>query len=105
MPSPVPSERVLAARIAAHESWAATPDRSARTAAARQAFIEKFDRQADPDGVLEPAERTSRAESLRSAHYSRLALKAAQARRKSRELSDVAEQAEAELSELSGGAQ
>jgi hypothetical protein len=91
MPSPVPSERVLAARIAAHESWAATPDRSARTAAARQAFIEKFDRQADPDGVLEPAERTSRAESLRSAHYSRLALKA--------------EQAEAELSELSGGAQ
>jgi len=105
MPSPVPSERVLAARIAAHESWAATPDLSARTAAARRAFIEKFERQADPDGVLEPAERTRRAESLRSAHYSRLALKAAQARRKARELSAVAEQAEAELSELSGGAQ
>ncbi len=100
MPSPNPSERALAARIAAHESWAATSDRSARTAPARRAFTERFEQQADPDGDLDPAERTRRAESLRSAHYARLALKSAQARRKSRELSAVADSADAQLSEL-----
>lgn len=33
-------------RVAAHESWARTPDRAARTAAARQGLEAKFEREA-----------------------------------------------------------
>lgn len=43
-----------------------------------------------------------RAEHLRKAHFKRLQLKSAQARRKSREAIAAAEAAEAELSELGG---
>ncbi len=68
-----PTERTLRARLAAHESWANTDDRSARTAAARAAHDAKFLRLADGDPV--------RAEHLRKAHYTRLALKSSQARR------------------------
>jgi hypothetical protein len=76
-----PAERKLHASLAAHESWARTADPSARTAAAREAFIKQFEAQVDPDGVLSPAERRRRAEHARKAHYKRLALKSAQARR------------------------
>lgn len=75
-----PEQRTLRARLAAHESWAATPDRSARTRAARDAFIAKFEDQVDPDRTLPPAERRRRAESARKAHYTRLAFKSARAR-------------------------
>ena len=76
-----PSERALIARLAAHESWAKTADRSARTAPARAALLSKFEREVDPDGVLAPAERVRRAEHARKAHFTRLALRSAQARR------------------------
>lgn len=69
-----PQERSLQARIAAHESWAATTDRPARTSAARQALLKKFLDQADGDPV--------RAEHLRRAHFARLALRSAQTRRR-----------------------
>lgn len=36
------AERKLVASIAAHESWASTPDRAARTAPARRALEAKF---------------------------------------------------------------
>lgn len=75
------AEHSLASRVGAHQSWAKTFDRSARTAPARRALIEKFERLADPDGVLLPAERAKRAESLRNAHYARMALRSAQVRR------------------------
>lgn len=68
------SERSLIASIAAHESWAATTDRAARTAPARRALDAKFLSEADGDPV--------RAEHLRKAYYQRLALKSAQARRR-----------------------
>jgi len=89
MPSSVPSERRLAARISAETSWAATIDRTARTAPARAALDQKFLDQADGDPV--------RAEHLRRAHFARLALKSAQARRKAKELLDQATAAETEL--------
>ena len=73
MPSESPSERTLKAQIAAHESWARTENRSARTAKARQALENKFLAEADGD--------PHRAESLRKAYYARMALKSAQARR------------------------
>ncbi|MGY2093247.1 hypothetical protein [Nocardia gipuzkoensis] len=77
-----PVERTLQARIAAHESWAKTSDRAARTAKARAAMASKFDRIVDPDGLLSPEERAYRADQARKAHYTRLALKSAQVRRR-----------------------
>jgi hypothetical protein len=88
------AERRLVAQIAAQTSWANTSNRSARTANARAALDAKFLEQAGGDPV--------RAEHLRKAHFARLALKSAQARRKSRELAEVAETAEAELTEAGG---
>lgn len=69
-----PAERKLIGSIAAHQSWANTPDRAKRTAPARAALDAKFLAEAGGD----PA----RAENLRRAHYKRLALKSAQARRR-----------------------
>lgn len=79
---PTPGERRLTASLASHASWAKTTDRTARTAAARRAFDERFEREVDPDGVLTSAERTKRAGNARKAYYQRLALKSAQARRR-----------------------
>ena len=76
------ADRSLSAKIAAHTSWAFTGDRAARTAPARAAMLAKFERLADPDGQLLPAERARRAEHLRKAHFQRLALKSAQSRRR-----------------------
>lgn len=77
-----PEQRALRARLAAHESWAATPDRSARTRAARDAFMARFEREVDPDGTMPPEQRRQAAESRRKAYYARLAFKSAQARAK-----------------------
>jgi hypothetical protein len=41
-----------------------------------------WERQVDPDGVLDPQERARRAGHAKKAHFARLALKSAQARRK-----------------------
>lgn len=72
--------RLSAARLA-HLSWAKTPDRAARTAPARAGLMAKFEREADPDGTLDPAERTKRAEHLRKAFYLDMSRRAAEARR------------------------
>lgn len=68
-----PAERRLAAQVAAHASWAMTPDRSARTAKARAALDQRFLDEAGGD----PA----KAEALRRAHFARLSLASARARR------------------------
>jgi len=75
------TDRVLIARLAAHERWSRCSNPAAATAAARKAFADRFERQVDPDGVLDPDERARRAESARKAFFTRLALKSAQARR------------------------
>lgn len=72
----------MQARLAAHTSWANTADPAARTAPARQAFRERFEREVDPYRLLPPEERARRAESARKAYYARLALKKAQAARR-----------------------
>lgn len=74
--------RTLLAKAAAHESWARTEDRAARTANARREFLDRFEREADPDGVLPVGERAKRAEHLRKAYFARLAAKSAEARRR-----------------------
>ena len=86
----------LKAQVAAHESWANTKDRAARTAPARAALDAKFLARAEGDPI--------RAEHLRKAYFKRLALKSAQSRRRAKESTLVAETAEAELDSLGGGA-
>jgi len=104
MPSTDPTARRLVATVAAHSRWAACSDRSAATAPARRAFVERFEKQVDPDGVLAPDERARRAEHASKAHFLRLALKSTQARRKVVELTTAAEAAEAELDSAAGDA-
>lgn len=95
-----PSERSLRGSIASHESWARTEDRAARTAPARRALFDKFEHEADPDGVLSPADRQRRAEHLRKAYFQRLALKSARARRKAKEARDTAVDLEEQADEV-----
>lgn len=71
------SELSLLGRLGAHASWANTKDRSARTAPARAGLEAKFLAEADGDPL--------RAATLRKAHYSRIARKSAEARRKKRD--------------------
>jgi hypothetical protein len=73
--------RAAIARLAAHERWASTADRTAATAAPRAAALARFERQVDPEGVLPERERNLRAESARRAYFQRLAIKSARARR------------------------
>ena len=75
-----PAERTLRARLAAY-AMHAQHDARATTANARAAFLAKFERQADPEGLLPAAERQRRAAQLRSAYFARLAFAAATARR------------------------
>lgn len=85
------AERSQLGKLAAHTSWANTDNRTARTAPARAARDAKFLEQAGGDHV--------RAAHLRKAYFARLALKSAQARRRARELTAAAEDAESALSE------
>lgn len=78
------TDRSMAARIAAHTRWAKTVDRAAATAPARAALERKFEREADPDGVLPPDELSKRVENLRTAYFTRMALRSAQGRRRRR---------------------
>jgi hypothetical protein len=94
MPSNNSGDRHQIASIAAHVGWANTEDRTARTAPGRAALDQKFLDQAGGDPV--------RAEHLRKAHFLRLALKSAQARRKIKTLAAEAEAAEAELAQPGG---
>jgi hypothetical protein len=72
----------LISTLGNHVRWSAVADRSAETAPARAAFRDRFLRQArDQFGDLPEPELARRAESLRKAHFTRLALRSAQARR------------------------
>jgi hypothetical protein len=85
-----PSERAMRARIASYASWARTEDRSARTAPGNRALMSSFERQVDPNGELPEAERLKRADAAKKAHFSRMALKSAKARRRKRDASTEA---------------
>lgn len=75
-----PELRKLRAEAAAHVSWANTDDRTARTANARKAMLDKFEQQVDPNNELLPEERAKRAQHARKAHFKQLAFKSARAR-------------------------
>jgi hypothetical protein len=86
---PTPSERSLRARLAAYARHGQSDTRST-TAKARTAFLARFEREADPEGVLPIEERRRRAERLRKAYFTRLALASAKARRMPRGGPDAA---------------
>ncbi len=82
-PAPLtPQQRSLRASLAAHTLHSRIEDPTAHTAPARQAFLDRFEREVDPEGRLAPAERARRAEHARRAYFQRLALKSAQVRRR-----------------------
>ena len=80
-----PAERTFRARLGAHTSWANTVDPASRTAKAREAAVGRFEKQVDPDGTMEPGERTRRAEHAKKAYFAQIALKSHTARRRRRE--------------------
>ncbi len=78
------STRALHARLAAHEKWA-THDPVKGTAAARAKFMASFLEKVDAECPgLPDEERLRRAEHLKKAHYTRLAMKSAEARKADR---------------------
>ena len=52
------------------------------TAAGRKAFLDRFEREVDPEGTLPESERKRRAELAKRAHMTRLAYASARARRR-----------------------
>ncbi|MGH8775069.1 MAG: hypothetical protein ACRDWI_07815 [Jiangellaceae bacterium] len=78
-------DAALIARLASVERWAREPDRTAATAPARQAAKDKFLTQArERFGDLPPDELAYRAGLLAKAHFTRMALRSAQSRRRNR---------------------
>ena len=75
-----PAERALRARIAAHTMHSQHDGRRV-TQSARLAFLDRFEREVDPDEALPLRERARRASHARRSYFSALALKSAQARR------------------------
>lgn len=69
-------------RIAAEVSWSRTSNRSARTRPGRDAFLARFEREVDPDGILSLRERRQRAEHARRAYMLRLSKRSVEARQR-----------------------
>jgi hypothetical protein len=74
-----PSQRSIRARIAAH-TLHSTVDSRAHTRPARKAFLERFENEVDPERTLPEPERRRRAESAKTAYFTRLAYRSAIAR-------------------------
>lgn len=78
---PAKEEMALRGRIGAltlHSRY----DSRVATSKARQTFLDRFQEEVDPGGVLSEDERIRRAGFARRAYFTRLALKSAQARRR-----------------------
>jgi hypothetical protein len=83
-----PRERRLIASIAALSRHARVNGEEATRAARYASHVERFENLVDPERVLEPSERQRRTVAARRAHFKTLALKSAQARRKTSGLDD-----------------
>ena len=84
-----PAERRLQARMAAHLMHARNDSR-VTSAPGRAAFLARFEREVDPDGTLDPEDRTRRAEQARRAYMAGLALAGVKAKRAKRQRGDAA---------------
>lgn len=74
-----PEQRAMRARLAAHSRWS-RQDRRAGTEPARRAFLDRFEREVDPEGLLTSDERARRAESAKKAYFTALALRSSKNR-------------------------
>lgn len=82
-----PAQRSIRARAAAHALHA---QGGTNTGPATRAFLDRFARSVDPEGVLAPEERQRRADHARKAYMTSLALKASRARQRRRAAVPVA---------------
>ena len=82
-----PEQRVLRSRAAAHLLHASG---RTNTAPGTKAFLDRFEREVDPDGVLDPAERAKRSEHAKKAYFLGLALKSSRKRAANRARSSQA---------------
>jgi hypothetical protein len=73
-----PSERTMRSRIGGYTRWVKETDRTAATAPARRAFVERFFDATDPNLPREIREK--QAEAARRAHFTELAYLSARAR-------------------------
>jgi hypothetical protein len=73
------SFRSQRARLGAH-ALHATHDPRETTKPARAAFLSRFEREVDPEGLLDPAERSRRARHALKAHMTRLSMSSVKAR-------------------------
>jgi hypothetical protein len=60
----------------------ATEDRTEMTAAARAAAMDRFEKQVDPNGVLDPEERAIRAGYAKKAYFLQLSKRGVEARKR-----------------------
>jgi hypothetical protein len=74
-----PEERSLRARAAAHRMHS---QGKTNTKPGRDAFLARFEREVDPDGVLPEAERHKRAQHAMRAHMLTISAKSVKARRR-----------------------
>lgn len=74
-------ERTLRGRIGAY-AMHAKHDVMKTSAPGRRAAWDRFEKQVDPEGALEPAERARRAEMARREHFARMGLASAKSRRR-----------------------
>lgn len=72
-----PEQRALRSRAAA---FALHAQGGTSTKAGTLAFLARFEREVDPEGILTPEERSRRATFARKSYMARLALKASRAR-------------------------
>jgi hypothetical protein len=75
-----PEDRRRYGTLGAHTQWSRERDRTARTAGARRAFLDRFEREVDPEGTLPADVRAKMAANAKRAYFLRLALKSAKAR-------------------------
>lgn len=100
MPAHNPADRAMISRIGGLTKAAKTIDRKGATAAARDARWRKYLDQVDPDHTMPEVERIRRAQALRTADMTRLALRSAQARRAAAAAKAAEQAADRELAEL-----
>ena len=77
-------ERQTWGRVGGLRAWAKN-DPEVLVGPAHRGFRARFEREVDPDGILDPAERAKRADRARRAYMLTLAAKSAQTRRRKRE--------------------
>jgi len=82
-----PSERSIRGRIGAY-ALHSQRDPKETTAKARASFLQRFEREVDPNGVLPYEERQRRATAARKGYFAQLALKSAKKRRKTKAAQD-----------------